>query len=191
VIFYDGQKKWTAARNFREKTALAEVFGKYIPSFEYELVDLKTYNPEELLKFNDLLSLVMLIDRIGTMEGSGFLEKLPEDYLEKLKLKIPENLVKLLGDVVQVLLNRFKTPEDEAEEILEGIDQREARTMFDALVEKYHRNREEGIKEGREEEIKKARREKLESARKLKELGVSAEVLGSGFDLSPEEIEKL
>jgi hypothetical protein len=174
---------------------LATVFGKYIPGFEYELVDLKTYSAQEILRFTDILSLVMLIDRIGTIEGGGFLEKLPEDYLEKLKLKIPENLTKILGDVVRVLLDRFNAPKEEAEAILEGIDGKEVGTMFDALVERYHRNREEGIRIGtektREEERERTRREKLESARKLKNLGGSAETIRAVFGLSPEEIKDL
>jgi predicted transposase/invertase (TIGR01784 family) len=187
IIFYDGTETWTAERNFRDRTALPEIFGKYIPSFEYELVDLKTYSPEEILRFNDLLSLIMMIDLTGTMNREGFLEKLPKDYLEKLALKIPENLTKLLSDVVLVLLNRFNAPPEEAEAIMEHIEHKEVETMFDALVEKYHKARNEGIEEGRKE----AEREKMENARNLKKLGVSVEILQAGFGLSPDEIEKL
>jgi hypothetical protein len=62
IVFYDGPTRWTAERNFHDRTALAEEFGKYIPSFEYELVDLNQYSRETLIEFGDALSLIMLID---------------------------------------------------------------------------------------------------------------------------------
>jgi hypothetical protein len=54
-----------------------------------------------------MLSLVMLIDRIGTMQEKNILKELPPDYLERIALKIPENLNKLLSDVVTTLPDRF------------------------------------------------------------------------------------
>jgi predicted transposase/invertase (TIGR01784 family) len=199
VIFYDGKDAWTAERNFRNRTALSEVFGKYIPTFEYELVDLKTFSAQEILRFNDIFSLVLLIDRIGTMEGGNFLEQLPEDYLERLRLKIPENLTKLLGDVVRVLLARFNAPEEEVEAIVERIDHKEAVTMFDALVERYQKRWEEGVEIGRQEGVEieaaraqeKALQEKLEMARKLKAMGVPVKKIADASGLSPEQIKEL
>jgi hypothetical protein len=61
VIFYDGKGKWTAERNFLDRTELNDVFEKYIPKFEYELVNLNEYSEQDLFKFADALSLVMLV----------------------------------------------------------------------------------------------------------------------------------
>jgi hypothetical protein len=187
ILFHDGRKPWTALRNFRDRIALKEVFGKYIPSFEYELVDLQTYSLADILKFNDFISLIMLIDRVGSIEGIEHLRKLPPDYFEKLGLKIPPHLTKLLGDVVRVLLDRFDAPKEEIEEITGHIDHKEVRTMFDALVEKYLEMKEEGKTEERE----RSRREKLEGARKQKALGITLEAISVGFGLSAQEINAL
>jgi hypothetical protein len=175
VIFYDGKDTWTAERNFKDRTALSDIFSKYIPTFEYELVDLNDHSREDLLRFNDYLSLVLLIDRIGTIDGGKFLEKLPKDYLEKLRLKIPENLTKILGDVVRVLLDRFNAPKEDAETILEGIDEKEVGTMFDALVERYHKNRVEGRAEGIEIGAEKGRGEGQAMVLNLMKQGYTAE----------------
>jgi predicted transposase/invertase (TIGR01784 family) len=55
--------------------------------------------------------------------------------------------------------------------------------------------REEGLAEGKAEgqaaEREKAYQEKLEGARKQKALGVSAEIIAAGFNLSPEEVDAL
>ncbi|MDR2070878.1 MAG: Rpn family recombination-promoting nuclease/putative transposase, partial [Treponema sp.] len=65
IVFYDGPDQWTALRNFRDRTALRDVFGKYIPAFEYELVELNKYRREDLIEFCDALSFIMLIDKLG------------------------------------------------------------------------------------------------------------------------------
>ncbi|AEF85226.1 conserved hypothetical protein [Treponema primitia ZAS-2] len=69
VIFYDGKAPWTAEKNFLNRTALNGLFRKYIPKFEYELVDLNRYTREDILRFNDMLSFIMLIDKIETHDG--------------------------------------------------------------------------------------------------------------------------
>jgi hypothetical protein len=116
IVFYDGPETWTAEKNFRNRTALKEAFGKYIPSFEYILVDLKTYRVEDIARFNDFLSLVMLIDRIGSIDRKEGLSSLPEDYFKELGLKIPESLAKLLSEVIKVLMYRFEFSNEEIED---------------------------------------------------------------------------
>ena len=43
IIFYDGKNTWTAEKNFLYRTHLSQAFEKYIPKFEYELVNLNDY----------------------------------------------------------------------------------------------------------------------------------------------------
>jgi hypothetical protein len=148
IVFHDGSSPWTAETNFLNRTALNEVFEKYIPKFEYEVVSLRQYSTEELTRFNDVLSLVLLIDHIGTMERRNLLKELPPDYLERMALKIPENLNKLLSDVVTTLLDRFGTKKDEIAKITDYIEQKEMATMFDALVEQHWKLKDEGREEG-------------------------------------------
>jgi hypothetical protein len=74
IVFYDGSSPWTAETNFRNRTYLNEVFAKYIPGFEYELVDLRRYKSEEIMRFNDTLSMVMLLDRLGMAGGKDYSE---------------------------------------------------------------------------------------------------------------------
>jgi hypothetical protein len=112
IVFYDGEAPWTAERNFTGRTALNGVFAKYIPSFEYELVDLNTYGEEDLFRFQDVLSLVLLIDKVRTREGLSLLGSLPEGYVETLGLNIPPGMNKLISDVITVLLDRLKVPEE-------------------------------------------------------------------------------
>jgi hypothetical protein len=191
IVFYDGPETWTAEKNFRNRTFLKEVFGKYIPGFEYILVDLKTYRVEDITGFNDFLSLVMLIDRIGSIDRKEGLKGLPEGYFERLGLKIPESLSKLLREVIKALMHRFEFSDEDIEAITGHIRKKEYGIMFEHVVERYWKLKDEGLAEGRMEERKRAYREKLEGAVKQKRMGIAPEAIAAGFGLSPEEIERL
>ena len=106
IIFYDGKYTWTAEKNFFDRTFLNTAFEKYIPKFEYELVNLNNYDEEEIMRFGDALSFILLIDKVRDGKGKSVLTHLPSDYEEKLMLHIPENLSKLLVDVVFCLLDK-------------------------------------------------------------------------------------
>ncbi|MDR2070326.1 MAG: Rpn family recombination-promoting nuclease/putative transposase [Treponema sp.] len=191
IVFYDGPDQWTVKRSFRDRTALADVFGKYIPSFEYELVDLNRYRREDLIGFSDALSFIMLIDRVRTKEGVRVLESLPQKYLEKLRLKIPENLGKLMVDVITALLDRLEVPGEGIAAVTDLIEKKEYGTMFDGLVESVLRDKRQAVRAARKEAREEARREKLEGARKQKQMGVPPGIIAAGFGLSLEEIDRL
>ena len=84
IVFYDGRDTWTAERNFLNRTNLNTIFEKYIPKFEYELVNLNDYSEESIKGFGDALSLIMLIDKLRGSGGESLLKHLPPDYVEKL-----------------------------------------------------------------------------------------------------------
>jgi len=125
IIFYDGEDNWTAERNFLDRTEMSEIFKKYIPKFEYELVSLRDYSFEDLAKFNDIISLFMMVDKLQTAEAFGELEKLKEDYGEQLnRLNVPQHLKELLVKVITSLLNKINVPQDEIDNFVEKIDER-------------------------------------------------------------------
>jgi len=62
------------------------VFEKYIPKFEYELIDQNKYSVGDLTQYGDLLSLFMILNKIKKPdELNGILTRLPEDYIEHLR----------------------------------------------------------------------------------------------------------
>jgi hypothetical protein len=136
VVFYDGMSEWTAAINFFDKTELHDVFRKYIPKFEYELVELKRYDEADLIRFGDALSFIMLIDKIRTPDGISILGKPPAAYIEKLKENIPQGLYKLLADVITLLLKRINVPDEEIREVTGQLYERRLQEMF-TWIENY------------------------------------------------------
>jgi hypothetical protein len=151
------KRPWTAETNFLNRTALSEVFEKYIPKFEYEVVSLRQYSPEDLARFNDVLSVILLIDHIGTMKGKNFLKALPPGYLEQIGLKIPKNLTKIMSDVVTTLLTQFGTEKSEIEEITDYIEKKEVVPMFEAVVKEALKMKKEGYKQAKAEDREQIR----------------------------------
>jgi len=205
IVFYDGKHPWTAEKNFFDKTFLNTAFEKYIPKFEYELVNLNDYSEEDIMKFGDALSFILLIDKVRDNRRKGVLTQLPPDYEEKLRLHVPDNLSKLLVDVVFCLHDKSGFDRLEARRVAAMVDKdrKEYGDMFEAVIESIKEGRQEAREEGREEGLilgqeqglskgrEEAHQEKLRTAVNLKQLGVSKEIIAQATGLSVEEIEGL
>ena len=180
IVFYDGEDRWTAKTNFLDKTEFSEVFQKYIPKFEYELVSLNKYDIADLVQFENALSLIMIIDKIRTADGMSLLSKLPSDYVTKQGLNIPEHLKKLLADVITLLLKRINVPDNEIDDIAKQLYERRFQEMF-ALIEKYDVQEtrrialKKGIEQGIEEMVLEMKKDGLPEERIAKITKLSIE----------------
>ena len=189
VIFHDGIGEWTAVRNFIDKVELNSVFEKYIPKFEYELVELKQYDESDLIKFGNALSLIMIIDKIRKPDRMSILSKLPTDYIEKLKQNIPPGLYKLLADVITLLLKRINVSDEEIGVVTEQLYERRLQEMF-AMIEQYdvqetrRSAKAEGHAEGREDE-------RIIIAKRLLKMDIPMENIVLATGLTRKEVEAL
>ena len=136
IVFYDGKGEWTAEKNFLNRTAMNKVFHKYIPKFEYELVDLSKYSIDALTEFGDVLSMLMIIDKVKSADEFTKLGNLPKNYLERLdSMEIPPHLKKLIINIGIMLLRKINVPQDEIDVLLEKIDERGISQML--AIENY------------------------------------------------------
>jgi hypothetical protein len=181
MIYFDGPGKWTAEMNFRDKTALNDVFGKYIPSFEYVVINLNEISEEDLYRFGDTLSLVLLIDKIRGPKDMRLLKNIPQDYIERFSKNFPDDLKQLLSNVVGTLMRRVNVPPDTIEDITNKIHERRVSKMFDLIEEwdvqeikrqaqkeyreKYREKYQKEYREKYQKKIQKAQKEILEKAR--------------------------
>jgi len=131
IIFYDGGSEWTAEKNFLNRTEMSDIFYKYIPKFEYELVNLKEYSLTDLAEFGNTLSLFMMLDKLLTAEARKEIDKFPEEYIKLLNaVNVPPHLKELLVKVITVLLNKINVPQGEINALVERIDERGVSEMF-------------------------------------------------------------
>lgn len=184
IVYYTGTETWTAELNFKDLIYLKEAFDAYIPDFGYELVQLKDYSIESLMNFGDVLSFVMMIDKIKSPEQiKQILGKITDEYIEKMKEKVPENLLELLRDIIFLFLKRINVSEGERKKVEELIYQRRFDDMFEGLagydVQKVR-------KEVREEVTKEVtERDNINFVKILSNLGHTAEEISkvTGFTI--------
>ena len=125
--------------------------------------------------------------------------QLPVDYVEKLRLQIPENMHKLLVDITLSFLDKGGYRGREAEQvaaIVEKAEHKEYGGMFEAVIESWHESyaeaRAEGREEGRREGIALGQEKSREEiARNMKARGYKSEEIQAVTGFSGEEIEKL
>jgi flagellar biosynthesis GTPase FlhF len=163
IVFFDGKGTWTAETNFLKKVETYELFEKYIPTFEYELVDLNTYLIEDLVRFGDILSVIMLIDKLKAPDELRLLQSIPKDYMEQVSLNIPESLKKLLANVMRVFLERINVPSEEIAVVTEQIYEQRIDKMFACFdgydVQETRRLAGEEVRQELEEKWQKERQE--------------------------------
>jgi hypothetical protein len=54
MVYYTGEGAWTSPINFIDKVYFNDIFERYIPKFEYMLIDAKNYSQEDLLRNRDI-----------------------------------------------------------------------------------------------------------------------------------------
>ena len=130
IVYYNGVEKWSVDKTFSSRIALGDVFSKYIPQFEYHLVNTGDYNREELLNREDGLSLIMLINKLRDAADFNSLG-LPKDYLDNIAFKSPEDVLETLARVVAVVLRKQFVPEDEIQDFVGHIKERDMSDLFE------------------------------------------------------------
>ena len=110
---------------------LSDVFGDYIPSFNYLVVPLNKYSKQDLIEKNDEPSLIFLINQLQSSSEFHDLKDIPKEYTEHLTDNTPDYLLKIIGKVIAVLLHKLNVPDEEVYDITDQITRREFSMMFD------------------------------------------------------------
>ena len=69
IVYYNGEGNWTADLSFKNRIALSDIFLPYLPDYTYHLVNTADYSNDELVKKNDGLSFLMIINKIKSSEA--------------------------------------------------------------------------------------------------------------------------
>lgn len=63
ILLYNGKKRWTAVRTFKEYQKNGEKYGEYIQNFRYYLIDISQINDNEILSSNYLIDNIIYLDK--------------------------------------------------------------------------------------------------------------------------------
>lgn len=189
VIYYEGSTHWTGAYNFKDRVQLNHIFGKYIPDFEYLVVPLTDYSNQELIQKKDVLSLIMLINKLKSSDDFRQLKNIPSSYFEHLEQHTPEYLLKLISEIIAVFLHRLNVPRKEVEAFTDQIERREFSMLFDSFeaydVQETRRiSQAQGRSEGEYLKL-------LSLVRKKKQKGCSINVIADALEESEDYIRQI
>ncbi|MBQ8821542.1 MAG: Rpn family recombination-promoting nuclease/putative transposase [Lachnospiraceae bacterium] len=115
IVYYEGKDRWTAGMELKDRIEMAEAFGAYVPNFTYELVDIHQISNEELLARGNVMSLIMLLNKIQTVEDLSAFTDIPRDALEDVLHSSAEEVLDILVSVIRTLCKRVNATDKETE----------------------------------------------------------------------------
>jgi hypothetical protein len=115
-----------------KKVWKSELFARYIPSFEYIVVDLNRYDRDMLMRLGDALSFVLLLDKVRREEDLPLLRDLPPAFMEFMN-GLPEALKNVVISIFRAFLEKAKIPEEVTNAITNTIKGKEAGGMFEYM----------------------------------------------------------
>ena len=176
IVFYDGVENWSAAVRLHERVLFSDVLGEYIPDYQCILMQVKEYSNAELMKREDVLSVLMMLTnmhRVSDFTRIG--SEVSEEYLQKVLKDAPEYLLSIVVQVTKALLSEINVSDAEIDEFTEQIKERNMGRLFAnfeaydvqearrvAKEEGYREGKEQGLEEGREQGLKEGRKKGIE-----------------------------
>ena len=132
IVFYDGIENWTATVRLHERVLFSDVLGEYIPNYRCILMQLKEYSNAELMKREDVLSVIMMLTNLHQMSDFVQIEReVSPEYLQKVMKDAPEYLLSIVAQITEVLLGRINVPDEEIDKFSEQIKERHMGRLFE------------------------------------------------------------
>ena len=131
IVYYEGRNEWTAPMDFKSRVNRSDEFGDYIPDFKYYLVPIQKYSNDELLSKEDEISLIMMINKIQTLEDVTIFRNLPEERLNKILANTPEHILDIIVDILTAFQLKANVPLEEAEENAGKVREKNVARLFE------------------------------------------------------------
>ena len=171
IVYYEGKGRWTAPKEFKDKIMFGETFKEFLPNFSYYIVPVHDYSNETLLEHGDEISLVMLTNKLQTIDDVEQFRSLPAKKVEKILKDTPDYLLDIIANVLRAFLRRENVPEEETETLVGKVKEKKMGELFANMdkmdIQAERRKTAEAVKKAEEAEKKAA--EAVEEAEKKAE----------------------
>ena len=189
IIFYHGYKKWNKKPFTEYFTDIDELLEKFIPQFDYLLIDLNKYNNETIknLYFTKQINKAYCLLAKNIFNDNNLYNMLTDIFtiLQPL-IKSSQN-----EDFISMLLYIFSATELTPENIKQKIEQTlpdGGKIIMTTAIKLINQGKELGIEQGIEQGIRK---KAIIDAKKMKKKGYPIEDIIEITGLEKDEIEKL
>ena len=174
IVYYEGEAEWTAARDFHDRIGRGEEFRKWVPDFRYELVNVCAYSNEELLKREDEMSLIMLLNKVQKAADLEQLLQISGDKFDRIVKDSPEHVMDVIVSSMESLCFKIDVSAEERLECVRKVRERKMGYLWENMekfsIQEERRKTEEERKKTEEERKKtEEERKKTEEQRKRAE----------------------
>jgi predicted transposase/invertase (TIGR01784 family) len=190
IVLYNGVRKWSCVRSFKEYLAGYELFAPNIIDFEYIMININEPDEAELIKIPTLMNLAMLADRKG--ESKSVMHRL-HTVLSISKRLTPDEQLQLKDWIFDVVLRkvRDKLNKDEAEDIRKTLERKDDESMTYAIERAFDEVERRGRREGKLEGKREGKLEgKLEAAELMIKDNVPLEAASKYSGISIDELKR-
>lgn len=188
IVLYTGEGVWNIETNFaeRQKNSIG-IYETYKIDIKYTVIDINKIENEVLLKMQDYLANIMLLEKCKNVtEGIEMLKKICSKMENKKQI---EKIVYYYSDMYKQMLNEEERKE--LEKILEGSDDKMTALEINLRKEReeiIRKSKKDGMIQGLEQGLEQA---KIDVAKKLLKIKMPIEQIIEITGLSKEKIEKL
>jgi len=194
IVLYNGQAQWTVPLHFKETLNSPELFLDQVVDFQYILINVNSYQEEELLQLSNLLGAVFLVDQAKSIAEiierlkklSGVIKKMePEEF--RLFISWTENiLTRGISSVKKEEIAGImkKSHPEEVETMISNVERVIKKSLKDAEKQGEKQGIEKGMRRGIERGI-------IKVAKQMLAAGEDIEKIMRYTGLSREEIEEI
>jgi hypothetical protein len=152
IVLYNGSRKWTAKTSYKETLNSYETFGEYAVDFKYILIDVNRYTKEELLRLENLIASVFLLEQRVEFEEmmarlkelSNTLKKLDEDEILLFKAWFKKILMARMPEEERKNVERIIDENEEVGEMISNLE----KTILQEMKEREKKGMKKGIEKG-------------------------------------------
>ncbi|WGU95030.1 Rpn family recombination-promoting nuclease/putative transposase [Paenibacillus dendritiformis] len=153
IVLYNGKRRWTASRQFRQLLANETMFGSELLNFEYVLIDVARYTEEELLALSNTIGSVFLLDQ--TEDQTQLLDRLGK-LMHTIQQLPEDSQQQLVAWMANILSQKLPENEPHLRELIQnekgGVSVMGLEKTLDAIKREGRREgRREGMREGKQE----------------------------------------
>ena len=130
IVYYEGKVRWTAPKDFKDKIMFGETFKEFLPNFSYYIVPIHDYSNETLINHGDEISLVMLINKLQTIEDVEQFRALPVEKVDEILKDTPDYLLDIIANVLRAFLRKENVPEEETETLVGKVKEKKMGELF-------------------------------------------------------------
>lgn len=133
ILYYEGVANWTASLQLKDRIAMNELLNEFLPDFKYRVVSIHDYSNEELLAHEDEISLLMMINKVQTLEEMERFLEMGQDRIGAILKKASPHVLEIVASTIWSLCIKMDMSNERAEDCVKYVKERNMGYLFESM----------------------------------------------------------